>query len=278
VSKNKIQNPPITKEKVEKDISIDSDTISVPIIFKDNLVYIEILTDLAIEKKLIILLDSGACLSLIKENKVPKGYIFINKNSEKISGVCDTSFKTQGLLSTICRFSKKNLPLFFHVAQDHVLPENIDGILGLDFLKFTTLDLINNKLIFKNSMSYFSNKRKKQTYLIKENSISYYNAFLNISDGDYLIKKNIINEFLIIPNSMVKVKEGKCTLKMLNLSDKKVEFKVSMLNKLNIEKYNEDQFNCLTLNKNNNKNIYNIDRNTLIRENLKLNHCSSIKI
>jgi hypothetical protein len=71
---------------------------------------------------------------------------------------------------------------------------------------------------------------------------------------------------------MVNVKEGKCTLKMLNLSDKKVEFKVSMLNKLNIEKYNEDQFNCLTLNKNNNKNIYNIDRNTLIRENLKLNH------
>ena len=100
------------------------------------------------------LIDTGASISLVREDSLPKGYI-INKGERiKVKGISGPSFYTLGTIQI--KFSHKT----FHGKHSfQVLPADnsiqVDGILGTDFLKQHSADInfSNNSIILNRSHS-----------------------------------------------------------------------------------------------------------------------------
>lgn len=80
------------------------------------------------------LLDTGAAISIVKENTLLSNVSINEFNKCHIQGIGNSLVETKGIIGT--NIYLQNFKFFhtFHVVSNN-FPINYDGILGLDFLK-----------------------------------------------------------------------------------------------------------------------------------------------
>ena len=163
------------------------------------------------------LVDSGSTRSFINSRIIQE-----NKSEFQI-------FNENFTLSTAHGISKgnnytniyfDNVPIKFYVFDFHT---QFDILLGLEDLKIlkAKYDIVNDRIYLlghEYKLNYNSNKINLQP---KEAKLVSY--FVNEEDSDVLLENNNINSHFKIPDSIVRIKDKKLTVPLINRTDKEIE-------------------------------------------------------
>lgn len=229
-----------------------------------------------------MLLDTGASISLIKLKYVKEKVD--NKEIIDLIGLGNTSQKTLG--STNLRFSIRNETeqKRYHRWGLHVIPNNViydyDGLLGADFLREMKckIDYGNNMLYIDNEKESYELKFKnKDNYIMpRQEAFRMVKLKEKLVDGTSVVVSKFENENIIVPNCISTVKDGKCLVSVLNISNKKILNDISVetacLNDFHvydgINSYSERKGK-----KQKNKFVYHVqDKMKIVQSMLRLNH------
>ena len=119
-----------------------------------------------------LLIDTGSTLTIAKQSSLINN-LNINVNEiTSITGLNHIPILTIGTVSSIFQTRSTSFSFYFHIIKDVEisLPENIDGILGTDFLQNCNLDLNKNKLVTYNNRLFFDLYQIKNHYSNKIDS------------------------------------------------------------------------------------------------------------
>lgn len=230
---------------------------------------------------LVLLIDTGAAISVIRKNKIGNNSID-PKNKVSIIGVSNTksSIQTYGTSEiSLDRFSKHK----FHIADLNIAA---DGILGNDFmLKFNVNIYVQSKTMRVRDISYklfflgeeFNNQNSDQQLLPKRSEtviVCYSNT---IPNGTAILEKQTIGEHLTIPNALITVNNNNFLITCVNSSDEDKYISTPTIPDLTPYIESEDSFQINSMNTNDQHiNYYEKVDKLIRRDHLNLEECESL--
>jgi len=101
---------------------------------KTNTECVRLQTDVSNERELLLLVDTGADISLLKPNNLEKTRTYDPDGKVKVKGVDGSIIETLGKVPTVVKADSLKIPFTFQLVNKQVdIP--CDGILGTDFLE-----------------------------------------------------------------------------------------------------------------------------------------------
>lgn len=236
------------------------------------------------------LYDTGAEISIINVFKLKTDTKVILKNIE-IKGIGGIG-KTIGFCYLTIKCNNKYIKHKFYILPNE-FPISTDGIIGFDFIntnnlvmdyKQKTVSILNENLNDNNNIKIIElnknfgenefenlkmeNNQKNNEYLLKARHINLIEIKVN-SNEEGIINKINLPENLFMANMLVSPIEFKTFISIINISEKDITIK---LPNFNIETFIEPIEQNEQIDE---KNIFHfkaIDRNSIIKENLRLDH------
>ncbi|KAE9521406.1 hypothetical protein AGLY_018228, partial [Aphis glycines] len=164
------------------------------------------------------LIDSGADMNIIKLSAL-KNHVIVNETEKRnIKGISATTIRTVGTVTIEIFIKDKTFQVKFDiVCDDFLIPET--GIIGIAFLKANKaiIDMDKDLLIIPESFAH--NKVEPIIIPARSNCVLRIEADELISSDLVAIKKQEINEDVIIANSLSPVKNNKIISNIINISE-----------------------------------------------------------
>lgn len=230
---------------------------------------------------LVLLIDTGAAISVIKKDKIGDNPIN-HKNKVSIIGVSNnnSTIQTHGTSDiSLDRFPKHQ----FHIADINIAA---DGILGNDFMsKFNVSIYVQSKTMRVRDTSYklfFLGEDLKQItdkQLVPKRSETVISCFTNeIDNGTAITDKQSISEHLTIPNALVSVVNNHFLVTCVNSSDTDIYIRTPNVHnaKPYIESPDSFEINSFHINNPTNQNVLEKVNKLIRRDHLNQEECDSL--
>lgn len=200
-------------------------------------------------KRVILMLDTGASISVIKEDELPRSCV-IHYDNLVVNGIggkiCSYGYVVLDLYdSTKVKFQNK-----FYSFKN--LPIMVDGILGLDFMtKYkANIDLDKNLLTMQIDGEYcvlpiYDQPDYSNSLLIPSRCESIHYVYLKEDlEGDCFVSAREIEKDIFLAGTIVRPKNKRIPIKILNTRDEQVrlnnfELNVELLSDYNVFKFSQ---------------------------------------
>jgi len=182
---------------------------------------------------------SGSTISLIKLTNI-KDDVPIYEDRINLTGVTGHQIQTIGKIYSAVKINAHKLKHAIHVVCDD-FPIEQDGILGIDFLRrqSATCDYTHNIIkIGGSTLKLYPSERIR----LKPRSETIIRASANRNFVELIQATEITPGF--IGNSLIKLRDFKCTVSVINTTDRSIEIQTPVLN---IEKYEKSKINVVTM-------------------------------
>lgn len=198
-------------------------------------------------KKLILLLDTGASISIIKEEELPKTTQVFRDNLA-VNGIGGKVYSTGYAVLDLHASKTDTFQIKFHIFK--TLPIIVDGILGLDFMKRykANIDLNTNLLTLQIGDKYynqpiFDKPDYSNSLLIPPRSETIHYIYLNTEvKGDCLVSARELEKDVFLAGTIVRPKNKRVPIKILNTRDEEVSLKNFVLNVEDLADYHTFEF------------------------------------
>jgi hypothetical protein len=198
---------------------------------------LELKLDICKEKGLLLLLDTGAEVSVVKSHKLIGSTRFDPQQAVKLKSVDGSIVETHEVVNANIREGELEIPMQFQLINKQVDIEG-DGILGKDFLQNMKAQICygNRTVKFKWKNHSFEKQlichkeigredKEVRTITLKRRSETIVQVPVDCEDGqkEGLIEKREIKEGIYVASSLTTVKKGYALTSILNTNDREVE-------------------------------------------------------
>lgn len=196
--------------------------------------------------KLILLLDTGASISIVKEEALPRAQVF--QNTLVVNGIGGKVYSSGYVMLDLDVSETESIQNKFHVFKR--LPIVVDGILGLDFMSRykANINLDKNVLTLQIGDKYCSLPLYDQpdysnSLLIPPRSETIHYIHLNSEvKGDCFVTARELEKDVFLAGAMVRPKNKTVPIKILNTRDEEVRLNDLNLNVESLEDYHIFKF------------------------------------
>lgn len=210
-----------------------------------------------------LLLDTGADVSLLKAGKL-KDHSIINKEIiVELKGISEQPIYTLGTCCILIKLeNNKTVTHSFHIVSDN-LPIKNDGLLGRDFLqKYRAKIDYEKETLFFNGNYFKILPSEPCKIFIPARCETIIPALANISNTEGIVELKQISDKLYLGSTLTKVKNHKCFVSILNISDETLTIAMP---RVNIEPFISNDYNVIETN-----NINHIERLNKLRNAINL--------
>ncbi len=166
-----------------------------------------------------LLLDTGADVSLLKAGRIEDDSVINKEIIVELKGISEQPIYTLGTCFISIKLeNEKTLKHEFHVISDSKSIKN-DGLLGRDFLQKykAKIDYEKESVNFENN--HFKLLPSETFVIIPARCETIISALANMPDAEGIVKPKQISDKLYLGTTLTKVKNYKCFVSILNISD-----------------------------------------------------------
>ena len=220
---------------------------------KTNTECIRLQTDVSNERELLLLVDTGADITLLKPNNLDKTRTYDPEGNVKVKGVDGSIIETLGTVRTVVKADSLKIPFTFQLVNKQVdIP--CDGILGRDFLQHAGAQIFyaSGTLTFGTGCSRVSKplspiSAESQTKRIRRLVLPGRTELvvkLPVKDGtriqEGVTEKQEIQEGVYLAGAMTRVQAGYAISSIANTNSEEVEIDEPVLEVTEIVSGTED--------------------------------------
>lgn len=213
-----------------------------------NTQYVRLRADISNGEELLLLVDTGADISILKPDKLDKTEPFDPEGRMKVKGVSGSSIQTLGTVQATMYEETVKIPFTFQLVGRQVdIP--CDGILGRDFLAYTgdnisyekgtlSLGLGSNKIhkVLTSVNTKEQAKRNRKLELPGRTEMVVSLPVEGITESDEgLTERRELQEGVYMAGAVTKVRSGFAITSIVNTNENMVEIEAPVLRVVEIE-------------------------------------------